>query len=127
MEIPVMAYFAELENSTVIRVISVDNVNLLNSFGVEEENIGIKYCQDIFGNGTFWVQTSYNTYANEHKDGKEPFRKNYAGIGYVYDVIKDAFIPPKPESKYYVLDEDRCIWVDNTPKLETMEIGVARV
>lgn len=122
-----MAYFAELENSTVIRVISVDNVNLLNSFGVEEENIGIKYCQDIFGNGTFWVQTSYNTYANEHKDGKEPFRKNYAGIGYVYDVIKDAFIPPKPENEYYVLDEDKCIWVDNTPKLETMEIGVARV
>ena len=122
-----MAYFAELENSTVIRVISVDNVNLLNSFGVEEENIGIKYCQNIFGKDTFWVQTSYNTYANEHKENKTSFRKNYAGIGYTYDVGRDAFIPPKPENNHYILDEDKCIWVDNTPKLETMEIGVARV
>ena len=36
-------------------------------------------------------------------------RKNYAGIGYIYDASKDAFIPPKPYNSW-VLDNDTCQW-----------------
>ena len=56
-----------------------------------------------------WIQTSYNTYGGEHKLGGTPLRKNYAGIGFAYDHIKDAFIPPKPFASW-LLNEDTCLW-----------------
>jgi hypothetical protein len=56
-----------------------------------------------------WIQTSYNTHGGEHKLGGTPLRKNYAGIGYTYDRVKDAFIPPKPFASW-VLNEDTCLW-----------------
>ena len=56
-----------------------------------------------------WIQTSYNTYGGEHKLGGEPLRKNYAGIGFTYDHILDAFIPPKPFDSWE-LNEDTCLW-----------------
>jgi len=58
-----------------------------------------------------WIQTSYNTYAGQHPEGR-PLRKNYAGIGFTYDRERDAFIPPKPEGDY-ALDEETCLWVEN--------------
>lgn len=119
-----MAYFAELdENNIVLRVIAVGNDVLLNEQGEEIEEQGIVFCQSLFNSK--WVQTSYNTNANKHLFDKTPFRKNYAGIGYIYDEIKDAFIPPKPEEEFYALDEDKCIWYD--PLYTSIEIGVSRV
>jgi hypothetical protein len=56
-----------------------------------------------------WIQTSYNTYGGEHKLGGTPLRKNYAGIGFTYDRVKDAFIPPKPFASW-LLNEDTCLW-----------------
>ena len=56
-----------------------------------------------------WLQTSYNTHGGEHKLGGTPLRKNYAGIGFTYDRVKDAFIPPKPFASW-VLNEDTCLW-----------------
>jgi hypothetical protein len=62
-----------------------------------------------------WVQTSYNTRGGVHygKDGQPdygtPLRKNFAGIGFKYDVERDAFIPPRPYASW-VLDEDTCWW-----------------
>lgn len=56
-----------------------------------------------------WIQTSYNTFGGEHKLGGTPLRKNYAGIGFTYDRVKDAFIPPKPFVSW-VLNEDTCLW-----------------
>ena len=54
-------------------------------------------------------RTSYNTRGGVHVNGGTPFRKNYAGIGYTYDEIRDAFIPPKPYNSW-VLNEDTCLW-----------------
>ena len=45
-----------------------------------------------------------------HLNGKTPFRKNFAGVGYTYDESKDAFIPPKPFDSW-TLDENSCTWV----------------
>lgn len=56
-----------------------------------------------------WIQTSYNTYGGQHRNGGTPLRKNYAGIGYSYDRTKDAFIPPKPFASW-VLNDDTCLW-----------------
>jgi hypothetical protein len=56
-----------------------------------------------------WIQTSYNTHGGEHKLGGTPLRKNYAGIGFTYDRVKDAFIPPKPYASWS-LNENTCLW-----------------
>ena len=61
-----------------------------------------------------WLQTSYNTYGGQHRNGGTPLRKNYAGIGYSYDRTKDAFIPPKPFASW-VLNDDTCLWDAPTP------------
>jgi hypothetical protein len=118
-----MAYFAELdENNIVLRVISVNNHMILDDDNIEQEHLGISFCQSLLGGN--WLQTSYNTIANTHAEGKQPFRKNYAGIDFTYNQTLDAFIPPQPDS-FYILDEDTCTWYD--PLYEPLTIGVSRV
>ena len=56
------------------------------------------------------LRTSYNTIGGTHNEGGEPYRMNYAGIGFTYDEDRDAFIPPKPFDSW-VLDEATCLWV----------------
>lgn len=92
-----MAHFAKLdENNVVTQVIVVHNNECLVN-GVESEDVGIAFCQSLFG-GT-WKQTSYNG----------TIRKNYAGLGYTYDFGRDAFISPKPYNSW-VLNEDTAQW-----------------
>jgi len=61
-----------------------------------------------------WLQTSYNTQGGVHSQGGIPLRKNYAGIGYTYDSVRDAFIPPQPYASW-ILNEDTCLWDAPTP------------
>lgn len=99
-----MAHFAQLdENNIVTQVIVVNNNELLDENGQESEAKGIAFCQSLFGGN--WKQTSYN--AN--------FRKNYAGIGFTYDLVRDAFISPKPFASW-VLDEETCGWEAPVPR-----------
>jgi hypothetical protein len=60
-----------------------------------------------------WIQTSYRTQGGQHPEGR-PLRKNFAGIGYTYDVVRDAFIPPSLYASW-VLDEDTCLWEAPVP------------
>lgn len=62
----------------------------------------------LFGDPSLWVQTSYNTYGGQHPEGR-PLRKNYAGVGYTYDAVRDAFIAPQPFPSW-LLNEDTCLW-----------------
>jgi len=62
----------------------------------------------LFGDPTLWVQTSYNTAGGHHPEGR-PLRKNYAGIGFIYDAGRDAFYAPAPFPSW-VLDEETCFW-----------------
>ena len=104
-----MASFAKIGlNGEVIEVLSVHNNELLDSNGVEQENIGINFLTKLTG-WAVWKQTSYNTIGGLHQLGGTPFRKNYAGIGYQYDQTKDAFIPPKPFNSW-ILNENSCLW-----------------
>ena len=56
-----------------------------------------------------WIQTSYNTQGGVHKNGGTPLRKNYAGVGYTYDAVRDAFIAPQPFASW-LLNDDTCLW-----------------
>ena len=92
-----MSHYAQVKNNIVQQVIVVHNNELLDENGIEREIKGIQFCQSLLGGN--WVQTSYN--AN--------FRKNYAGTGYTYDPVRDAFIEPKPHDSW-VLNEETCQW-----------------
>jgi hypothetical protein len=95
-----MAHFAKLDqNNVVLEVHVVHNNELLDQNGVEQEWKGVWFLQNWSGGYPHWKQTSYNG----------NFRKNYAGIGYTYDSVRDAFIPPKPYASW-VLNEQTCLW-----------------
>ena len=91
-----MAHFAELINGIVARVIVVSNADTASN-GVEDGAIGAAFCHNLFGGE--WLQTSYNG----------NMRFNYAGIGYTYDTVRNAFVAPKPFASW-VLDEAICRW-----------------
>ena len=91
-----MAHFAKIGlNNKVINVVAVDNRNLEDSNGIEQEQNGINFLESITG-WSLWVQTSYNTIKGIHKLNGTPLRKNYAGAGDTYDSTADAFHQPSP-------------------------------
>ena len=81
-----MAHFAKINSDNIVeQVIVVNNEVLHDDKGVEQESIGVAFCQSLFGSDTQWLQTSYNG----------SFRGRYAGAGMTYDPIKDEFIAPE--------------------------------
>ena len=97
-----MTHFAQITDGIVATVI------------VAEQQFIDDHCSGI------WVQTSYNTKGGVHygQDGEPDsgvaLRFNYAGVGYTYDSVRDAFIAPKPYPSW-VLDEATCQWAAPTP------------
>jgi hypothetical protein len=55
-----------------------------------------------------WIQTSYNTYGNQHPEGR-PLRGNYAGIGFTYDKENDVFYEPQPYPSW-ILNNTTWLW-----------------
>ena len=95
-----MAHFAKLgANGKVIQVLTLDNKDMLNADGVEDESVGQQYLE-THNNwpAQMWIQTSYNTSGNTHNSGdnSKAFRGNYAGIGYTWDEDNEIFWPKKP-------------------------------
>ena len=99
-----MAHFALIKDTIVQQVIVVGNDELLNSEGNEQEALGVAFCHSLFGTDGTWIQTSYNN----------NIRKNYAGIGFTYDLARDAFIEPQPYASW-ALNETTCRWDPPTP------------
>lgn len=97
-----MAHYAILDENNIVTQIIV---------GKDEDEIVL----DETGQPIDWEvyyggkRTSYNTKAGVHEFGGTPFRKNYAGIGYTYDSVRDAFIPQQPFASW-ILNEDNCQW-----------------
>jgi hypothetical protein len=85
-----MSHYAKIENNLVVDVI------------VAEQD----FINQIEGE---WIQTSYNTKGGVHYQNGVPLRKNYAGIGMIYDRERDAFIENKPYDSW-ILNEDSCLW-----------------
>ena len=67
------------------------------------------YWEGYYGKGQLCKRTSYNTYGGVHQNGGTPFRKNYAGVGYIYDPVRDAFYAPQPFESW-TLNEESCLW-----------------
>ena len=98
-----MSHFAEIDNDNIVQRVLVVDQDFIDSGRLGDPNN--------------WVQTSYNTRGGVHyapnsktPDGGIAFRKNYAGIGHIYDKERDAFIGPQPFASW-TLDEDSCLWV----------------
>jgi hypothetical protein len=103
-----MAHFAKISNENkVLAVLTLDDKNTKNSEGVEVESIGQAYLEKHNNwPANMWIKTSYNTAKNTHRKGGTPFRGNYAGIGYEWDVINQIFWSPRPYPS----------WVKNIPE-----------
>ena len=103
-----MAHFAKLgANGKVIQVLTLDNKDMLNADGIEDEAVGQQYLERHNNwPAQMWIQTSYNTSGNKHNSGDDSkaFRGNYAGIGYSWDEDNNIFWPKKPYAS----------WVKNT-------------
>jgi len=93
-----MAHYAKVKNGVVTQVI-VAEPEFFDTF------VDLSPGQ--------WIQTSYNTHGGQHPEGR-PLRKNYAGIGFTYDAVRDAFIPPQPYASW-TLNEDTCLWDSPVP------------
>lgn len=86
-----MAHFAEVDdNNIVLRVLVTDN---------NDPNGDEGYQWLVTNLGGVWIKTSYN--AN--------IRKNFAGVGFIYDEGRDAFIAPQPYPSW-ILNENTCQW-----------------
>ena len=106
-----MGHFAKVQDGVVTQVI-VAEPEFFNNF--------------VDSSPGQWIQTSYNTRGGVHyqpntntpsDDQTKALRKNYAGIGFTYDVTKDAFIPPQPFASW-TLNEDSCLWESPVPMPE---------
>jgi hypothetical protein len=93
-----MSHYAKVLNGKVIQVI-VAEAEFFDTF--------------VDTSAGTWLQTSYNTYRNQHPEGR-PLRGNYAGIGYIYDEKNDVFYIPQPYPSWS-LDENIWDWVAPTP------------
>jgi len=107
-----MAHFAELDqDSKVLRIIVIANSVLLVD-NIENEEKGILFCKSLFGENTKWVQTSYNN----------SFRKEFASVGFTYDVVKDKFLRPQPYPSWSLDISDD--WKAPIPRPETYTLGL---
>jgi hypothetical protein len=93
-----MAHYAFLDDNNIVTevIVGTDETELIEGLDPETWYANFR--------GQPCKRTSYN--AN--------IRKNYAGIGYVYDEQRDAFIAPKPFNSW-VLDESTCKWEPPVP------------
>ena len=120
-----MAHFAKIsDTSQVLTVHVVNNNDMLNSDGIEDETVGQAYLEKHSNwPAQMWIQTSYNTSGNQHSGGGTPLRGNYAGIGMIYDEDNDLFLPKKPYASW-VLNTSEARWqspIGDAPALSEEE------
>lgn len=102
-----MANFAELDkNNTVKRVIVINNEDITDINGLEQEQLGIDLCNTHIGVGV-WIQTSYNN----------NFRKMFGQPGFKYSYDADVFYNPNRPYPSWSLDENYD-WQPPTPMPE---------
>jgi hypothetical protein len=89
-----MAHYAFLDNNNIVTevITGIDETELIEGLDTE-----VWY-------GNFRGQTCKRTSYNGN------IRKNYAGIGFTYDEVRDAFIAPEPADAIG-FDEDICQWI----------------
>ena len=108
-----MAHFAKIsDTSQVLGVHVVNNSDVLNADGVEDERVGQQYLERHNNwPAQMWIQTSYNTTRCKHNSGDDSkaLRGNYAGIGYIWDEDNNLFFSKKPYASW-VLNTTTATW-----------------
>jgi hypothetical protein len=108
-----MAHFAKIGmNGKVIAVLTLDNKDMLNADGVEDETVGQQYLERHNNwPAQMWIQTSYNTLQGTHSSGdnSKALRGNYAGIGYTWDEDNNLFYTKKPYASW-ILNTTTATW-----------------
>ena len=104
-----MAHYAKVKNGVVTKVI-VAEPDFFDTFIDTTPGEWLKTSYNIRG-GVYYDQTT-NLPAEDQSvivgdEGRE--RKNFAGIGFTYDVSKNAFIPPQ-DYPSWTLNEETCLW-----------------
>ena len=97
-----MAHFAKIsEDNEVLTVVVLNDSNVLNAEGVEDETIGQQYLE-THNNWPkhLWIQTSYNTFKNQHTQGGTALRGNYARTGGTWDEANNIFWPEKTHASW---------------------------
>lgn len=102
-----MAHFSKLnEQNEVIAVVYMDNSIITDENGVEQESLGQAHLEKHhYWPAHLWKKTSLYTSANTHQAGRTPFRKNYGGVGMIYDAVNDCFKPKQSPYPSWVFDE----------------------
>jgi hypothetical protein len=104
-----VAHFARVVDGIVVDLIVAESDHITNGYA---------------GNPNEWIQTSYNTRGGVHYlpdsttpslDQSKALRKNFAGVGHIYDAELDAFYVPQPYPSW-TLDTDSCEWQPPTSK-----------
>ena len=93
-----MAHYAYLDENNIVVAVTVgkDETELIDGLDTE----------------TYYAQgTPYKVKLTSYNGN---IRKNYAGIGYVYDEARDAFIAPEPDNATG-FDENTCRWIVPDP------------
>lgn len=93
-----MGHYAKVENGVVTQVIVAN---------------GVDWCEENLGGE--WIQTSYNTTAGTHLNGKFPIHKNFAGVGMLFDGV--GFHAPQPYPSW-TLNSQTYLWEAPTPMPE---------
>jgi hypothetical protein len=89
-----MAHFAKIGSGNIVEQVIVVSNEIATT-----EQAGVDFINNLYNTKDVWKQTSYNN----------NIRKNFAGIGYIYDEDRDAFIAPKPFNSW-ILNENTCQW-----------------
>lgn len=100
--------FQEIQNTPSIVTSVIKGKSEIKYEGATEIDNTI-YWEGYYGKGGLCKRTSFNTHGGVHLKGGTPFRKNYAGIGYTYDPVRDAFYAPQPFESW-TLNEETCLW-----------------
>tara|TARA_R100000773_G_C4219240_1_gene117787 strand:+ start:217 stop:678 length:462 start_codon:yes stop_codon:yes gene_type:complete len=107
-----MAHFAKINKDNIVEdIIVIDNEQILDENGDEQEALGLTFIKDVLKFDGDWIQCSYN----------KSFRGNFPGDNYTYDKSKDEFIPPKPFASW-TYNYETHVWEapvaypDNPPK-----------
>ena len=124
-----MAHFAKIGmSSKVIQVLTLNNGDMLNADGVEDETVGQQYLERHNNwPAQMWIQTSYNTSGGKHNSGDDSkaLRGNYAGIGYTWDEDNNIFYSKKPYASW-ILNTTDAQWhspIGDAPALTAEQIA----
>ena len=123
-----MAHFAKIsENNIVLQVLTLNDKDMLDVNNNPSESIGQTYLEKHNNwPANLWIQTSINTFENNHRLGGTPFRGNYAGITYIWDVSNQIFLPPKPYNSW-IKNLNKARWespIGNAPERTPAEFEI---